>query len=174
MDCREMHPYLEPYADGELGVSELAAVEAHLTACLACRDRVAEHRRFRQLLRRQPREAASPELRARVVRGVRASAVRQALRPWLLAPVAAAVLMALVVGTRLRVPGLGPTPMPPLVTELVGKHISYSQIDSPVEFASVDGGVVRDWFRERLGVRVTVPDYTPAGIRLLGGRIADT
>ena len=174
MDCREMHPYLEPYADGELGVSELAAVEAHLTACLACRDGVAEHRRFRQLLRRQPREAASPELRARVTRAVRASAVRQAVRPWLWAPVAAAVLIALVVGSGLRVPGLGPTPMPPLVTELVGKHIAYSQIDSPVEFASVDGGAVRDWFRERLGVRVTVPDYTPAGIRLLGGRIADT
>ena len=165
MECSEMQPYVEPYADGELGVSELAAVEAHLTACLACRDGVAEHRRFRQLLRRQPREAASPELRARVTRAVRASAVRQAVRPWLWAPVAAAVLTALMVWSGFRVPGLAPTPMPPLVTELVGKHIAYSQIDSPVEFASVDGGAVRDWFRERLGVRVTVPDYTPAGIR---------
>src|SRR5712692_5751431 len=113
MECGEMHPYVEPYADGELGVSELAAVEAHLTACLACRDRVAEHRQFRQLLRRQPREAASPELRARVVRAVRARAVRQAVRPWLLAPVAAAVLIAVVVASGLRVPGLAPTPMPP-------------------------------------------------------------
>jgi len=175
LDCREIAPYVEPYGDGELGLPERAAVEAHLAECLACQERVAQHRRFRQLLRQQPREVAPPELRARVTRSIRRGAVRRALRRWGAVPLAAAVLIALV--TWAGVHGLGPwlTARPsPLVTDLVRKHTTYAQIEAPVEFASSNGPEVRDWFRERLGVRVTVPDYSPAGIRLLGGRIADT
>ncbi len=173
MDCAEIQPYLEPYADDELGVSEQVAVEAHLTRCAACREHVAEHRRFRRLLRRQPREAASPELRARVRRAVRRRAIRRASAPWIAAVAAAAVVVAVYVSvTRSMLPWPAPV-APPIVTELVGKHLAYAQIDSPVELAAIEGGVVSEWFQKRLGVRVPVPDYTPAGIRLLGGRIAD-
>jgi anti-sigma factor RsiW len=173
MDCAEIQAYLEPYADDELGVSERSAVEAHLTGCAACREHVAERRRFRQLLRRQPREAASPELRARVRLAVRRRAIRRAAAPWIAAVMAAVVVLAVGVGaTRQLLPWSGRA-APSIVTELVGKHITYSQIDSPVELAAVEGDVVSEWFQKRLGVRVPVPDHTPAGIRLLGGRIAD-
>jgi anti-sigma factor RsiW len=71
--------------------------------------------------------------------------------------------------------GLLPTPVvTSLVTDLVNMHVAYSRIDVPVEFASASGREVREWFQERLGSRVVVPDYTPAGIRLVGGRIAET
>lgn len=175
MDCREMSPYLEPYGDGELDMSERAAVEAHLGECLACQEQVAHHRRFRQLLRRQPRETAPPQLRARALRAIRMAAVARRVRPHRLLPVAAGVLLVFSAGWLGRSYLAGwSAPAPALVTELVGKHIAYSQIDSPVELAAADGRIVTDWFRERLGLRVTVPDYSPAGIRLLGGRIADT
>ncbi len=176
MDCREIAPYVEPYGDGELGLPERAAVEAHLAECLACQERVDRHRRFRQLLRQQPREVASPELRARITRSVRWSAGRRAFRRWGVAPLAAAaVLIALVTWAGVHGGGPWSTARPSLlVADLVRKHMAYSQIEAPVEFASADGPEVRDWFRRRLGLRVTVPDYTPAGIRLLGGRIADT
>ena len=39
--------------------------------------------------------------------------------------------------------------------------------------ASSDRAEVEAWFRQRAGLRVTVPDYSPAGIRLIGGRLAD-
>ncbi|PYM79385.1 MAG: hypothetical protein DME09_21430 [Candidatus Rokuibacteriota bacterium] len=175
MDCREIAPYVEPYGDGELGPAERAAVEAHLTGCRACQERVARYGQFRHLLRRQPREAAPPELRARVTRSIRRSAGWHALRRWAVAPLAAAMLIALV--TWAGVHGVGPwsTSRPSsLIADLVSKHATYAQIEAPVEFASANSSEVRDWFRRRLGVRVTVPDYAPAGIRLLGGRIADT
>jgi anti-sigma factor (TIGR02949 family) len=173
MDCREIEAFLEPYADGELGVSERATVEVHLEGCVGCRDRVADHHRYRQLLSRQPREAAPPELRARVVRAVRTRAMARALGPRVAGAAAAAVVLALVVGMTGPLRLWTARPTPPIVTELVGKHLAYSQIDAPAELASIDGEVVRAWFRHRLGVDVPVPDYTPAGIRLVGGRIAD-
>lgn len=175
MDCREISPYVEPYGDGELGLPERAALEAHLAACLACQERVDRHRRFRQLLRQQPREAAPPELRARITRRIRWTAGRHALRRWAGVPLAAAVLIAVVTWAGLH--GMDPwsTSRPSsVIADLVSKHTTYAQIEAPVEFASANGSEVRDWFRQRLGLRVTVPDYAPAGIRLLGGRIADT
>ena len=175
MDCREIAPYIEPYGDGELGLPERAAVEAHLAGCLACQEGVAQHRRFRDLLRRQPKEGAPPELRARVTRSIRRRASWQALRHWGAVPLAAATLIAVVAWAGIH--GIGSwssSRASSLVTDLVSKHTTYAQIEAPVEFASANGADVRDWFRQRLGVRVTVPDYAPAGIRLLGGRIADT
>lgn len=169
MDCAEIRPYLEPYADGELGVDAVVAMDSHLAECAGCREQVARQRRFRELLRRQPQETAAPELRARVAGAVRREA-RRRVTPWMAGAAAAAALLALVVGLR----ALAPSSPPAAVAELVAKHVAFSRIDSPVEFAATDGAVVRDWFRERLRVGVTVPDYTPAGIRLLGGRIADT
>jgi anti-sigma factor RsiW len=41
------------------------------------------------------------------------------------------------------------------------------------EFSSADGRAVHEWVRDRLSMSVTVPDYSPAGIRLLGGRITE-
>ncbi|HET7875903.1 MAG TPA: hypothetical protein VFN71_10295, partial [Methylomirabilota bacterium] len=64
-------------------------------------------------------------------------------------------------------------PTAPLVNELVDKHIAYAQVEHPAEFASTDRRAVEEWFRERAGMRVTVADYSPAGIRLAGARIAE-
>jgi anti-sigma factor RsiW len=176
MDCREIAPYIEPYGDGELGLPERAAVEAHLAGCLACQEGVAQHRQFRDLLRRQSREVAPPELHSRVTRNIRRRASWQALHRWGAVPLAAAMLIAL--ASLAAIHGIGSrgstSRSSSLVADLVSKHATYAQIEAPVEFASANGADVRGWFRQRLGVRVTVPDYTPAGIRLLGGRIAET
>lgn len=166
-DCAGIERYLEPYADEELGPSEVALVETHLASCPLCQDQVAQHRRFRQLLRRQPREQASPEFRARVRRAIGRRARVRALAPWIGGAVAAAVIAAVVGGASLS------SAPPPIVRELVAKHLTYAQIEVPAELSAGDPGVVRDWFHARLGVWVTVPDYAPAGIHLLGGRIAD-
>lgn len=166
MNCTELESRLHPYVDRELGVSEMAEADAHVGECPGCRGRVARERQFRQLLRRQPRESAPPEFRARVHARLRRAARIAPLRPWLVAPAAAAVLAAVAV-----LPAL--TPSTPLVSDLVDKHIAYAQIEQPAEYASTDPSAVESWFRERAGMRVTVVDYSPVGIRLVGARIAD-
>jgi len=167
MNCIEFEARLHPYVDGELEASEMADMEAHLAQCAECAGRLARERQFRQLLRRQPRESAPPEFRAMIRARIRRSARVAAIRPWLVGTAAAAAVLL----AASLLPGLRPAPS--LVTELVSKHRTYAQIEQPAEFASPDPRAVEAWFRQRAGLRVTVSDYSPSGIRLVGGRLAD-
>jgi mycothiol system anti-sigma-R factor len=167
MNCVEFEARLHPYVDGELETSEMAAAEAHLAQCATCPGRVDRERQFRQLLRRQPRESAPPEFRAMIRARIQRSARVAAIRPWLVGAAAAAAALVMVS----LLPGLRPGPS--LITELVSKHGTYAQIEQPAEFASQDPRAVEAWFRQRAGLRVTVSDYSPSGIRLVGGRLAE-
>ena len=168
MNCSEVRTRLPAYVDGELTVSEIAEVEGHCLECRQCTALVGAEREFRQLLRRQHREAAPAELRARILRRIRSEAAVAKTRRWLpLSAIAVAAVILLVVLLPARTP-------PPLMADLVDKHIAYAQIERPAELASADPGEIAEWFRERAGLRVTVPDYSPSGIRLAGARLAET
>ena len=167
MNCSEVRARLPAYVDRELTVSEISDVEGH---CLECRQSAAlvgAEREFRQLLRRQPREAAPAELRARIRRRIRHEAAVATGRRWLpLSAIAVAAAILVVVLLSARTP-------PPLVADLVDKHIAYAQIERPAELASTDPREIAEWFRSRAGLRVTVPDYSPSGIHLAGARLAE-
>src|SRR5215467_5331294 len=89
------------------------------------------------------------------------------MRRWALASAAAALLLA--IGTWASYVRT----TTPLVTSLVDKHIAFAQLDAPAEFASADPAVVGQWLSRRAGLRVAVPDYSSAGIRLVGARIVE-
>jgi mycothiol system anti-sigma-R factor len=168
MNCADVRAKLHAYVDGELPVNEITALDAHCMECERCVASVRDERALRSLLRRQPRETAPPELRARIRQRLRREQRVAAARPWVFVSAAAAAA-AIVVGVLL------PTTReaPPLVADLVDKHIAYAQIERPAELASSDRAEVADWFRTRAGMRVTVPDYSPSGIRLVGARLAE-
>lgn len=167
MICSEVQARLPAYVDGELTVSEIAEVEGHCLECRQCAGRAGAEREFRHLLRRQPREAAPSELRARILRRIRREAVVTKGRRWLpLSAIAAAAAIIAVVWLPAHTP-------PPLVADLVDKHIAYAQIERPAELASNDPREVAEWFRSRAGLRVTVPNYSPSGIHLAGARLAE-
>jgi mycothiol system anti-sigma-R factor len=167
MICAEFEASVGPYVDGELGPEATLEASSHLAQCPQCRGRLEQERRFRQLLRRQPRESAPPELRASIQASIRRRARRGAVRPWLAASaVAAAALLLAIALPAVRTP-------PSLVSDLVDKHIAYAQIEQPAEFASPNPGAVEAWLRDRGGLRTTVVDYSMSGIRLVGARIAD-
>jgi anti-sigma factor RsiW len=88
------------------------------------------------------------------------------VHPWLAVPAlaAGAVVIALVL------PGRGSAP---LVEQLVGKHVAFAQLERPAELTTSDSREVATGLQERADLRVVVPDYSPAGIRLVGARIAD-
>ena len=167
MTCGEVRARLAAYVDGELTVGEITAVEGHCLECRPCETLAGAEREFRQLLRRQPREGAPAELRARILHRLRRERVVAKARPWLLVSgVAAAVAIVVMAWLPAR------TPMP-LVAELVDKHIAYAQLERPAELVSADPREVAEWFRSRAGMRVTVPDYSPSGIHLTGARLTD-
>ncbi len=57
--CRDLDPLFAPYVDGDVAPADRASVEAHLSKCPPCRDRVAEQRTVRSVL-----AARRPALRA--------------------------------------------------------------------------------------------------------------
>jgi mycothiol system anti-sigma-R factor len=167
MTCREWRSRVAAYVDGELGVSGTLALQAHLDSCPECRRAAVTERQFRVLLRRQPCDAAPTELRGRILTDVNRR-VERAVWPWrqIAAGVGAALLAVVaVVGWSAGAD--------PVTAELVGAHIAYGQLDGPAEFPSGDGPELETWFRQRADLRVVVPDYSPAGIRLVGGRIVE-
>jgi mycothiol system anti-sigma-R factor len=169
MNCAAFEARLQPYVDGELPVAETTAADAHLAECPACAEAARAERELRALLRRQPREAAPPELRVRVTARLRRE--RRLRRASRLAGLGlATALVALVVGLALR----GGGPEPGVLDDLVDKHVAYAQLERPAELASSDPDEIRGWFRERAGLSVGVPDYSSAGIRLLGARLSET
>ena len=167
MSCADVRARLEAYVDGELTVGETTAIDAHVSGCEPCEWLAQREREFRRTLGRQPREAASPELRARIIGGIRRETRLRTVR---LTVVPAGAVAAMIV-LALLLPWSRQTP--PLVADLVDKHIAYSQIDRPAELTTSDRHEVAAWFITRAGMRVTVPDYSPAGIRLVGARLAD-
>src|SRR5262249_57376656 len=104
----------------ELTVSDLTELDGHCVECRECAGRVAAERELRQLLRRQPRDTAPPELRARIRHRVRREAAVATARRWL--PVPALVAAAIVAG----LPLAARTPHP-LVAETVSQHIASSE-----------------------------------------------
>jgi mycothiol system anti-sigma-R factor len=167
MNCAEIRARLHAYVDGELTVSDIAELDDHCTECRECAALVRVERDFRQLLRQQPRDAAPPELRARIVRRVRREAAVTVGRRWVplaVVAVAASLVAAVLLPVRTQ---------PPLVDELVDKHIAYAQLERPAELVSTDSREVAEWFQSRAGMRVTVPDYSPAGIHLTGARLGE-
>jgi mycothiol system anti-sigma-R factor len=167
MNCSEIRARLHAYVDGELTVSEITDIDGHCAECRQCAALARAERELKQLLRRQPREAAPAELRARIVRRVQREATVARGRRWLLLPAMAAAAAIVVM---LLLPARTP---PPLVTDLVDKHIAYAQIERPAELASSDPTEVAQWFHSRAGMRVTVPDYSPSGIHLTGARLSE-
>lgn len=167
MTCVEFECHLHAYVDGELAVNEMLAADAHLAECAECRALAARERRFRQLLRRQPQESAPSEFRVRITGRIRRAEQRAVVRPWLIAPIAAVTAVLAFV--------LWPSTQPSsrLMGALVDKHIAYAQVEQPAEFGSADTAAVEQWFRTRAALRVTVSDYSPSGIRLVGARLAD-
>lgn len=180
MTCQEVRAYLEAYLDRELPVKETLEVDAHLAFCMQCQWIHAKEREFRALLRTKVRQEPAPatlasQIRERIRRLDRQSRWRpvwQGLR-WAAAPLALAAGLLLVWAL-----GYGPQPAKPepvlaVVEELVTKHVTYSQVEAPAEVASSDRLQLAGWFRDRVRFEVPVPDFSPSGIRLVGGRLSD-
>src|SRR5262249_59065699 len=105
----------------ELTVSDLTELDGHCVECRECAGRVAAERELRQLLRRQPRDTAPPELRARIRHRVRREAAVATARRWLTVPAlaTAAIVAALLLAAR--------TPPPP-GAGLVREPLAYAHL----------------------------------------------
>lgn len=166
VNCEEITPWLDAYADGELAPPATSAVRDHVEVCSECRRRLAAIRTVSELVRRAPAFAAPSGLREQVARQARRSVWLRRLSRW---TAAAVVLLALGAGlTRLWTAVTQPDTMADAV---VDGHVRSLMADHLMDVASTDQHTVKPWFVGRLDFSPPVVDLSPAGYPLVGGRL---
>ena len=166
--CAERVLLVQADLDGELGVADTAALQAHLRGCPGCRGLQEELRELSAGLRRDvPRHTASAGLRAGL-------AARVAPKPWPIRwrawhpALSFGFGAALAAGVALMVL---PGPGAPLEAAAVAGHIRALQPGHLIDVASSDRHTVRPWFDGRIDYAPPVRDFAAAGFPLLGGRL---
>ncbi|HEX8825904.1 MAG TPA: zf-HC2 domain-containing protein [Archangium sp.] len=168
MTCQELDQILYPYLDGEFQTEERLDVEAHLTQCADCTQRVHEEARMQQSLRRAARHAvettrAPDALRARLQGGLRQEQRRSQQALWLRASAAALVVIA-AGGAWMA---LQPTQHRYFMEEAARRHAKRL----PVEIAGASHENVEAWFEGKVDHRVSVPRLPD--VKLAGARISN-
>jgi anti-sigma factor RsiW len=172
--CRDLDPLFTSYVDNEATPHERAVVDAHLTACPPCRDRVAGERTARtvvQARRDKLRICASPSLHGRCAAlragtPVHRSAAATLTRRWVPLSLAATLVLAIagvfLVGLSDRVEVFA--------AQLALDHVKCFKF-TPDRLAVADAAALgRDWAVKR-GWALTVPPSAPAHqLELLGVR----
>ena len=104
MDCRDAHPLISVYLDGEASDADRARVEGHIAACAECRARVDRWRKNDAVVREGLRVARPPaDLADRIVQRVGPpSKARIRWGRWVVRLAAAALLMFTITDVILR------------------------------------------------------------------------
>jgi anti-sigma factor RsiW len=169
---------LHAYLDGELDAAAALAMERRLSAdpaLAAERDRIEA---LRTVLReRLPREAPSPELRARIERAVGISPAplrRSVFQPtWgtLAASIAATAIVASLVTSHVVAPQItAPTPRSE-AGAVLSSHVRALMAPQPFDVGSSDRHTVKPWFNGRIVQAPRVVNLDASGFALAGGRI---
>lgn len=182
MTCPEISRYLYAFCDGELDASTTLEVDGHLEECSSCRRAVEDEQAFRKGFRETlSQEPVPPHVVEKLHSAIAAldEGQKRFARPpawgwratWL--ALAASVLLLSVgglFGYLVATPRSQPA-LHPLVAQLVMEHMKYAPLENPAELSSGNLQQVGVWVQGRTGHRVQVPDYSSAGIRLLGSRV---
>jgi anti-sigma factor (TIGR02949 family) len=168
MTCQELDRLIYPYLDGEFHTEERLEVEAHLSGCATCAQRVDAEARMQRTLRRAARHAvettrAPDTLRAHLREGLRREQRRAWQWGWMRAS-AAALVVVTAGGVWMT---LRPEQHQRFMEDAARRHAK----KLPVEIAGASHEGVEAWFDGKLDHRVSVPRFTDA--QLSGARLSN-
>ena len=180
MQCAESLR-VQAYFDGEVDAVSAIDVERHAEHCPECRALLEHLARTREQLRTGLEFAsAPPQLRAALTRRLDQESAPPARRPagggspawrarpfWLGAAGGAGAALA----ASLALLVLSPAPRGTALDELVSAHVRSLLPTHLTDVVSTDRHTVKPWFAGHADVSPVVADFTPAGYRLVGGRV---
>jgi anti-sigma factor RsiW len=176
MNHYEAWSKLDAYLDGELPAQSRWAVAAHVTECPTCREQLANLARMREITHDHLANVSPPPKLEERLRAALAAEPEPISRPKVVqwSPPSAlrlvAVLAVLALGIALLSRAIAPTAGSPatLRTEVTLAHALFAQDTSKLDVVG-DADAVNDWFREKAGFTLSVPQF--AGFTLAGARL---
>jgi anti-sigma factor RsiW len=175
MEHQKFMELLPAYLDQELGISDLIALEQHLSSCSTCQNEYAELSSAREKLKKHATYFAAPDHLAR-----RISMSLPHSQPdtpsfkgwslnWMNMGAALVTLLALVWSGALYL--TLPSTQDKLVEELISSHVRSLQVDHLSDVVSSDRHTVKPWFNGKLDFSPPVFDLSSQGFPLVGGRL---
>jgi anti-sigma factor RsiW len=178
MNCEEVKPLLDSFADGELDIVNHVHVESHLDECLDCDHTVRNRTVLKNALRNDELYFRAPvELRSRIrssLRDTERGSFFEKLFRWRWMPaLAAAAVLLVVLFSVVSVFRPGPSPDDLLASEMVSNHVRSLMVGDVhlMDVPSTDQHTVKPWFEGKLDFSPPVVDLGPQGFALIGGRL---
>src|SRR5262245_28385185 len=196
MNCKEAIELKDGYLDGELDPMTSQRIEEHLRECHNCEQAYeAQTALAHAISRGAPYYKASMDLRQRIQSSLRdaigAKASRSAARenqvlvarrgaerrfalpeiPWNWLALAAAIILAAIIGSNFLPWLRPPTSDQFLATQLIASHIRSLMADHITDVASSDQHTVKPWLDTKLDFAPPVVDLSSEGFPLVGGRL---
>jgi mycothiol system anti-sigma-R factor len=175
--CDQAQNQLHGYLDGELDALSAANFERHLETCPDCKQTLAAEQSLQRSIQQAGLYERAPEsLRMSLLgKSKQQPAVRSfpaaRVSPWRWLAVAAALLLAVLIGWRQLQLARGPSDSQLMAASLVDAHLRSLQPGHLTDVESTDQHTVKPWFDGRIDFAPPVRDFAGDGFPLLGGRL---
>ena len=196
MNCEEATKLMDGYLDGELDPITSQTIEQHLRDCPNCEQRYMANRALVNAIgSAMPYHKAPTELRDRIQSSLREEMVGRPMRnvgrdvqplfprrqpgprtvllgtSWNWLALAAAILLAAIIGWNLLPRLQRPGPDQLLAAQLIGSHVRSLMANHLTDVASSDQHTVKPWLDAKLDFAPPVVDLASEGFPLIGGRL---
>ncbi len=168
MVCESWKSKLDAYLDGELPDADMRTYDAHVRSCYSCSaDALTRLQLKRTIQLAGTRYTASAEFRRRVQQSIAHKTRRSVGRGWILAAVAALVIVGAPTSNYLRTISARDH----IFSEIADLHVQTLASSSPVDVVSTDRHTVKPWFQGKIPFSFDLPELQNSKFSLLGGRM---
>ena len=177
MNCAECEILLHALIDGELDAGHAREVEAHMTSCTACSEKLQAFRSMRSAMAAaELKEPAPAALRSRIEAALpqpsaQIFAPRQFSRRVFFGGFASGAVISTAIAASLFLAVFSNDREQIVADEIVSAHIRSLQAGHLMDVETSDRHTVKPWFNGKVDVAPPVIDLTAEGFTLLGGRL---
>jgi anti-sigma factor RsiW len=178
VSCELTHSVLHGYIDGELDAARAADFERHLLSCPQCTSAMETQEKLRASIRRAGLFERAPVTLRRKIEGqyglpvpLGGARVQTRVRPTQWLALAAALILAFLIGVRVLPGPGGRARQAELTSALVDAHLRSLLPGHLEDVISTDQHTVKPWFDGKVDFAPPVRDFASEGFPLQGGRL---